>query len=120
MLHHHNCVSAVGKRRSGHDFDCFSGAHRAAEHLTRANFADHPQVAGNVRGANGKPVASRTRKRRIIAISDDRFGEHSTRCFQRGKLLGGRTGPCGAHFAQDAGPCLFEAQGHFITPLFRN
>jgi hypothetical protein len=70
------------KGRSSHYFHGVSDAYRAAVDFARAHLADHTKLAGNVRCTDSKPVASRARERRIIAIGRDLFGENARGCFE--------------------------------------
>ena len=68
----------------------FARLHFARESLARAHFADHEQVAWQIRGAHRKPVAHGARDRRVIAIGQHRLGQHAARDFGKAHLLDGR------------------------------
>ncbi len=76
MLHHHDGIGAARKGSSGHDFERLARLNLARERFTGANFADHEQVPGQIRGPHGKTIAHRARERGIVAVRCYRFGEY--------------------------------------------
>ena len=79
VLDHHHGVGAVRQRSAGHDLDRLPGPTAPAKLLAGAHFADHAQLARQIGGAHRESVAHRARQRRIIAIGEDRLGQHASR-----------------------------------------
>ena len=106
VLNHNHRVRARGHGSAGHDFNRLANPDRAFENFPGAHFADHLQVAGQIGRADGKSIAGRARKGRIIAVGEDVFGEHATVTLieLRGLAPGERS-----HFPQHAIARLFEA-----------
>ncbi len=114
VFDHDDGIGTLWNRRAGHDLHRLARADRSPERLSRAHLADDAQSAWDIGGANRESIASRARKRRIIAVGPDLFGKHALIGIGRRHAFDIHRG---GHFAQHASPRLFERQRHDLTVL---
>jgi hypothetical protein len=65
MLHHDDAVSAVRRRRSGHDFDALTRGNGHEGRFARTHLTDQPQAARQVCRSKSEAIAHGPSKRRI-------------------------------------------------------
>jgi hypothetical protein len=82
VLDHHNGVGTLRHACAGHDLDTLAGHNRGFEATARAKLSDaFESRAGSlrIRGTNRETVARGTVERRIVTISEDRFGQNAAK-----------------------------------------
>src|SRR5579859_143073 len=87
MLDHHHRVSAGWNGGASHDLDGFAGSDRQVVAVTGLHLPDNPQLSGSVLleigNAKGISIACGPGKRREVAVSGDRLGEHPSQGLQQ-------------------------------------
>jgi hypothetical protein len=81
MLHHHDGISALGQRRTRHDLAARSRSHRYTGGLAGTRLPNDLKNSGrlgDVLMANGKAVANRFIKSRIVGVRKDILAKHSS------------------------------------------
>ena len=109
VLHHHHRVGAVRERGAGHDADAFAGLHRTREGFAGAYFADEPDRARHVGGANGEAIADGPVDRRVVAVRQNIDSQNAAMCGGEGHVFDFRV--VAADLVQDALPGRGKIQG---------